>query len=370
MKKIKILYLVSSLKKCGPINILMGIINQLDKKRFDISVIALSKEKKGSIPVRFPDLDIRIVNLNNSRIKGALKNLKAVQSFVDENNIDICHSNDFRADHINSKLKGVITTNTIHNFPKEDYIYRYGTLSGKLMEKTHKKTIAKISYPIACSKTIRDKFLKTYGITTNFIQNGVNTKEYYLDSAMKLDLKKDLNLPLDKHVFIVSGALTDLKNPRIIINTFNRLNNNDTFLVFIGKGYLLKQLIKENKNENIVFKGNVENVPVYLKASDYYISASLTEGLPNSVLEAMSSGIPCLLSKIPSHLEIVGKSYPYLFEPNDSDQLMAKVKSIIKNDTKAICDELNGKIHEIFNTDNMSSQYQQVYLDLIKQARR
>lgn len=370
MKKIKLLYLVSSLKKCGPINILSGLINGLDKNRFDISIIALSKEKKGSLAVHFQDPDIRIDNLNNSRIKGALKNLKEVQAYIDAYGIDICHSNDFRADHINSKLKRVITTNTIHNFPKEDYIYRYGKLSGQLMEVTHKKTIGKISCPIACSKTIRDKFLKKYKLKTDFIQNGVNTKAYYEQPESKPVLKKKLHLPVDKKIFIVSGGLTTLKNPRIIIDAFNAINDTSMFLVFIGKGNLLDSLVKENKNKNIIFKGRVDHVNMYLNASDYYISASLTEGLPNSVLEAMSSGLPCLLSNISAHEEIVGKSYPYLFDPNEADQLVEKIQSVMETDNKEICQQLKRKINDNFSAEKMSKQYQDVYLNLIKKSGR
>lgn len=370
MKKIKIVYLVSSLKKCGPINILSGIINGLNKNKFEITVIALSKVKKGSIQVSFKDPNIGVYNLNNGRIEGAFKNLKTIQAFIDEQNIDLCHSNDFRADQINSKLKRVVTTNTIHNFPKEDYSYRYGKLIGQLMELTHKKAITKISYPIACSKTVRDKFLKTYNITTGFIQNGVNIKEYCPKHEMKLPLKADLKLRLHKHIFIVSGALTYLKNPQVIINAFNKLQDTDILLLFIGNGNLLDSLIQENKNQNIVFVGKVEDVHAYLNASDYYISASLTEGLPNSVLEAMSCELPCLLSNIPSHLEIVGNSYPYLFDPKDPDDLMTKIRSILKNDTKEICQGLKQKIDGNFSVEIMSKQYEEVYLELIQKANR
>ena len=67
-------------------------------------------------------------------------------------------------------------------------------------------------------------------------------------------------------------------------------------------------------------------------------------------------------------MEIVGKTYNYLFNPKDSVELMEKVKLILKNDTKEISQYLEGKIAEIFNTETMSKQYQVVYLDQIKRA--
>ena len=47
----------------------------------------------------------------------------------------------------------------------------------------------------------------------------------------------------------------------------------------------------------------------YLQAVDYFISASSDEGLPNSVLEALATGLPVLLSDIPSHREILERTH-------------------------------------------------------------
>jgi len=368
MEKLKILYLVSTLKKCGPINILYGIIKGLDKDIFDIYIICLSKEGEYSMTDHFLSMNIQVINLNNDRVTGIIKNKMAVQSFVDANKIAISHSHGFRADSINSKLKHVISINTIHNFPKEDYIYRYGKILGRVMEIAHKKTITQIMYPIACSNTVRDKFLLNYDISTCVVQNGIDKKKFVPAKGLKNQLKEDLNLPLDKNIFIVSGALTKLKNPKLIIKTFNQLQDANSLLLFIGNGKLLKTLSQSNKNKRIIFRGKVDQVHDYLKASNYYISASFTEGLPNSVLEAMGSGLPCLLSNIPSHMEIVGKTYNYLFNPKDAEELMEKIKLILKNDTKQISQYLEAKITEIFNIEAMSKQYQAVYLDQIKRA--
>jgi len=368
MKKLKILYLVSTLKKCGPINILYGIIKGMDTDIFDIFIICLSKEGEYSMTDHFLAMNIQIINLNNDRVTGIIKNKMAVQSFVDTHKIDVSHSHGLRADSINSRLQNVVRFNTIHNFPGEDYIFRYGKILGRVMEIAHKKAITQITYPIACSKTVRDKFLLKYGITTCVVQNGIDRKEFLPSNGQNDQLKEDLNLPSDKNVFIVSGALTDLKNPKLIINAFNQLQDTNSLLLFIGDGKLLKTLSQSNKNKHIIFRGKVNQVHDYLKASSYYISASLTEGLPNSVLEAMSSGLPCLLSNISSHMEIAGKTYKYLFDPNNSKELMEKVKLILKNDTTEISQYLENKIAEIFNTEAMSKQYQAVYIDQIKRA--
>ena len=64
----------------------------------------------------------------------------------------------------------------------------------------------------------------------------------------------------------------------------------------------------------------IGHVQEYLGASNYFISASLAEGLPNSVLEAMACGLPCILSNIPPHVEI--------HEMNKDSSLMFDIKDV------------------------------------------
>lgn len=363
MDKIKILYLVSTLKKCGPINILYGIVAGLDRSKFDIYILCLSEEGKDSAVERFKALPLKIYHLNNSRLLGLFKNKRAVQKMVDKLDIDLSHSHGIRADHINSRLKNVIRFNTIHNFPAEDYTLRYGKAKGMLMEIIHKRAIVKLDHPIACSKAISDKFNSIYGIATGFIQNGIDTNCFFPDKKLKHPLKVELGLPPDKRIFIVSSALTRLKNPQIILEAFNQILDPRVHLLFLGSGELLEPLASKNKNGAVDFKGKVQNVSDYLKASDYFVSASLTEGLPNSVLEALGTGLPALLSKIPSHIEIVGHSYPYLFDPEDAADLHQKMEQVLDHDNRELISAMERKINSEFSAGTMSRKYASLYLD-------
>lgn len=344
-------------------NILYGIIAGLDRSRFDIYIVCLSAEGKDSALEMFKTLGLNIYQLNNSRLLGLFKNKREVQKLVDKLKIDLIHSHGIRADHINSRLKKVIRLNTIHNFPAEDYTFRYGKAKGILMEILHKRAVAKLDHPVACSKNIGDKFQSLYGIATTFIQNGIDTNRFFPDKKLKHQLKIELGLPPDKRIFIVSSALTLLKNPQIIVEAFNQIRDPNVFLLFIGSGELLQALAAKNKNTSIVFKGKVNNVSDHLKASDYFVSASLTEGLPNSVLEALGTGLPALLSEIPPHVEIVGPLYPYLFDPENAADLHQKMEQVLKNDHIEMSRDLERKINSEFSASIMSEKYASLYLN-------
>jgi len=364
MKKIKILYLVSTLKKCGPINILYGIVKGLDHGLFDISILCLSSEKQLSMKIPFEKLGCKLMSLNNTRLKGALKNKEAVKKILSSNQIDIVHSHGLRADMINADLKSVCRFTTIHNFPGEDYVLQYGKIKGSIMANKHTKAIARIEHRIACSKYISEKFSSSYNLKVSCINNGIVTSLFQNQvNKTKTELRRALELPLNKKIFLVSGSLIKRKDPETILKAFDQLNDNETILVLIGTGKLENKLKSRFKSDDILFKGAVNNVSDYLYACDFFISSSSSEGLPNSVLEAMYSGLPVILSDIDSHREIVGHSYPFLFKPSSVSELKEKLSLIVKLDNTSLIKSNAALIISDFNAKDMAKQYQKKYLD-------
>ena len=103
---IKIAYLISTLKRCGPVNVLYDIIRHIDRNKFNIEIINLSPESQDSRLEEFYDLEINIVQLNLSRIKGIFFAKKRVVSEVNKFKADIVHSHGYRADILNSTILG------------------------------------------------------------------------------------------------------------------------------------------------------------------------------------------------------------------------------------------------------------------------
>ena len=271
MKKINILYLVSTLKKSGPINILYGIVNGLDKEKFTVIIASLSSEKSNSMRKQFQHIGCEIYDLNNSRLKGLLKNQKIIQKLVDQKRIQLCHSHGLRADAINSKLKRVISFTTIHNIPYEDYPMKFGEIKGALMAAKHLKVISRIDHSVACSQSIGNWFSTKEGIETAVISNGIITTDFQ-KSDDRIQTRQIISgLPEYKKIMLASGSLIKRKDPETIIKAFHLLNRNDITLLFIGSGELEEGLRIQYESTNILFKGEVKNVYDYLNKSDYLL---------------------------------------------------------------------------------------------------
>lgn len=368
--KIKILYLVSTLKRCGPTNQLFNIVSNLDKSKFSAKVVTLSKESKDTLEPKFIEAGIDVESLSLSRFMGLVKGFSKLKKRISDFKPDVVHSQGIRSDEYAVKLMkyGIKAIGTIRCIPNEDYLMTYGKLKGGIMANNHLKNLQKLDKAISVSNSIGLSLIRI-GLETETIQNGCDINRYRpVSKEEKTKIKKKLNLPENKTILISVGHLSTRKDPLTIIKAFKESKNKqDLYLMFVGDGDLYKQCENEIKDEdNIKLIGRVSNVEDYLKASDVFISASLSEGLPNTVLESLSCGVPTILSNIPQHLEIFEKDiYQSLFfETRDVTHLTQILESISLNDLNVL--PTRSIIENKFDSKIMSLKYQNKYIELLR----
>lgn len=139
-----------------------------------------------------------------------------------------------------------------------------------------------------------------------YIPNGVDIDLFRVRE--KESLKQELELPLDGEIILSYGRISDQKRPMELIDLFAQisLKINNITLVFAGDGELLpraRKIVEKRNLENVKFLGYVDHktvAPKLLAASDYYILISKYEGQPLTLLEAMASGLKCIVSDIPN----------------------------------------------------------------------
>ena len=152
------------------------------------------------------------------------------------------------------------------------------------------------------------KFMNIKNVTV--ISNGVDVDRFKpLDDKKSIQAKFDI--PKDAVVLLSVGRLTAMKMPFMMMDTFDKIQKSSEryMLVVAGKGELFESVKKYaiRKNvRNIKFLGFVpeEDLPDLYACSDFYIMTSKYEGQPLTLLEAMASGLPCIVSDIPN-LKIV-----------------------------------------------------------------
>lgn len=357
----KILYVVSTLGRSGPTNQLFNIVQYLDRSRFEVYLITLSAEPEDSRWDDYAALGVKLASLKLSRLKSFLLGKKKLEKMVRNINPDLIHTQGIRADHLVSNMGLMIPcVITVHNFAPEDYSMKFGWLKSKLMVAQHFRLLRKADNLVACSKTISCKLDKV-GIRAKPIQNGVTAVMGDIDNVSHISSKK-------KPIFMFVGNLIPRKNVMVLIKAFNALPaDTKGTLVVVGDGPLMTEL-KAVAGESIIFLGSVSNVPDYLAAADYFVSASLSEGLPIAVLESLFSGVPVILSDIESHAEIASASPAAckLFSLDGGMEELSKVLSearlIFDSESKS---EAKRVARDVFSAERMSTQYQDYYRKVI-----
>jgi glycosyltransferase involved in cell wall biosynthesis len=355
----KIMYVVSTLKSSGPTTQLYYLIKYLDRSIFSPLIVTLSDEPIDSSWNDFDALGVKITSLKLSRIRGLFLAKHRLKVLISNFNPDIIHSQGFRPNNImmiaNNLIPWVMTS---HNYPKEDYPMKYKKFLGNWMASKQFLSMKKCRNVIACSKTIANK-LSVHGINSIPIQNGIEIQKTY---------NKVNDNKFSHPIFICVGNLIARKNISFVIKAFNQFSKTHTgSLIILGDGVEMNNLKALITNEHVFFEGKVDNVNDYLAISDYFVSSSLSEGLPYTVLEALALGLPVFLSDIPSHQEIAleVKIACHIFKlSNGEDGLCNKFSNARNIFPELVDQEAISTVSTFFSAKVMSQKYQDVYSTL------
>lgn len=365
-KPTRVLFLVSTLRNSGPTKQLYGLVKNLNRDVYSASILTLSPEPEPNSAWRsFEDQGLEMGSLRFSRFEGLLLARSRVREVIAQIKPDIVHTQGIRADVLNAgSMKGLPSLCTARNYPFDDYPTKFGKLRGGMMARRHVQALRKI-HVVACSHAIAAQ-LVTHGIVADVVQNGVATETFYpVDRAVKAALRSKLRLPQEAFVLLSVGSLIPRKDMRTVVEAYQsaRLGSNAR-LVVLGGGPLEGGL-RNVADETVLIKGHVDNVKDYLNAADVFLSSSLAEGLPNTVLEAMASGLPCILSDIPPHRELLEEDDAF-FPCGDISALSSRLSAIADKDLTALGFEARMHVEQRLSAERMAAEYQKIYRKVLE----
>ena len=136
----------------------------------------------------------------------------------------------------------------------------------------------------------------------------------------------------------------------------------------------LEEFVRANPGlrERVRFLGPCDRVPEFLNAIDVYVLPSISEGISNSLLEAMATGVPVMASDVGGNPEVVvdGTS-GILFPVGDFRQLTDRLLFLSNQGAlrSQLAENARRRIEEEFSVDLMIRRYEEMYAGVTRDRR-
>lgn len=260
------------------------------------------------------------------------------------------------------KLFGKKVVVTVHGIDWQREKWKSG-FGSKFIRKGEKNAVKYADEIIVLSKGVQDYFEDTYGRKTHFIPNGVNRPEI---RQAKLITEK-FGLTKDSYILFL-GRLVPEKGIRYLVEVFKKIDTNKKLVIAGGSSdtdSFMQELKTMSKDDNrIIFTGFVQGEmldELYSNAYIYTLPSDL-EGMPLSLLEAMSYGNCCLVSDIPECVEVV-EDKAMIFKKSDVKDLREKLQDACDHPEKVL--ELKKQAADFicakYNWDKVVEETMKVY---------
>lgn len=218
------------------------------------------------------------------------------------------------------------------------------------------------------------------------VPNGIDTGVFQpLREELRLNLRKKMGIAPNSLAILYVGRFVKRKGLELLVDAFEgAIKKCDTArasLFLAGSGELqanssYDSLFKRSEN----LKGKLVILPPaippveYYQMADIFVSPAFAEGMPNTVLEALAIGLPCILSDIRPHMDLVLKNSNArirLFKTGSLSELTELLSESIHNASQLIAQPNKaGSLEEQFHIDNVALRYEAIYHQLATAGRK
>ncbi|MGI6123658.1 MAG: glycosyltransferase family 4 protein [Acetivibrionales bacterium] len=245
---------------------------------------------------------------------------------------------------------------------------KWGGFSSRFLKFGEYATARFAHRTISVSESLVDYYREKYKKNVDYIKNGVEIKECVSPETIREKWGLE-----SKAYFLYLGRLVPEKGIHYLIEAYKRLSTDKKLVIAGGSShsddYERELHLKAGDNEKIIFTGFVQGriLEELLSNAFVYVLPSDIEGMPISLLEAMSYGKLCLASDIEENRAVISR-YGITFKHRDIDDLSKKMDMIL-NDEENLNISRSTIIEYIknnFDWDDAADKTMKLYVELLK----
>lgn len=379
-QKISLMYLINCFSLAGAEKLVFDLATGIDKEKFEVIVCGMATIKDRIEETICNDLQekgVRTMLLGKPANKRRIEAVLNLRKSLKENNITIlhthCQSPDFYGKISAFLARTPLVFSTIHN------VAGYHSMHESILKKLTTRYVA-------ISETVKQYAVSDLKIPSGKIEviyNAINTHKFAgitIDKNAKL---RDLGVPIGRRIITTVGNCQERKGHRYLIEAAERIVKNfpDTHFLIVGdtsadsdSAGRIKDMVTNMKlQDRITLTGKRFDIPEILSISDIFVLPSLYEGLPISLLEAMASGVPAVVTNVGSNPEVITDGVNgFMVPPKDSLLLAQRIKDLLADPLKANTMGSEGQktIKESFNMARLVEKHVQLYLRHLERSNK
>ena len=371
-KPIRILHVLHSFDVGGLENGVVNLINHMDRSSFSHAICSITR--MGKLANRLNQKDIELIELGKSAGQDWALPFRLARLFK-KMEPDIVHTRNW------GTIDGIVGAR-LSRIP----IVIHGE-HGRTMEEVDRvnrkrKIVRRILQPfvdrfVTVSWELRDWLCATMGISEKKIKvicNGVDS-EKFCPPLDKNAIRLRYGFRKDEFLIGTVGRLDPVKDHETLIRTIPLLKDRfpNVRLLIIGGGACYSQILglveALGLKKQVILFGERDDVSSLMQIMDLFVLNSLSEGISNTILEAMATGLPVVASNVGGNLELVLEGETgYLIPARSIDALRKAIDSYLVNHGKA---DQHGaaarqRIEEKFSLHKMILSYERFYRALAR----
>ncbi len=325
----------------GTMRFFNSYINKLINDGHTVDIA--TNETTSKVPKCYNEWGCNVYQIDTSRSPLSIGNLKAIKQLkklVAKEKYDIVHCHTpvaamcTRLACRKARKKGTKVFYTAHGF----HFYKGAPLKNWILYYPVEKicarftdvliTINKEDYALAQKKMKAKRVVYVPGVGIDLTKFGQGV----IDKSAKC---KELGIPEDATFLLSVGELNENKNHETAIRAIKDL---DVYYIIAGKGKLqgyLQNLIDElGLTDRVKLLGFRNDVAELCQTADIYVLPSIREGLNVSVMEAMASGLPCVVGNIRGNTDLIDENGGALFSPHSVFECKEAIEKVLSKDMK------------------------------------
>ena len=340
-KKPRVLHLITSFEVGGTERQAVELLKRIDRRRFDVSLAALRLEGPlyQEVAAIFPHApQFPLTSFYNAN---AAKQLMRLRHLMVRKQVEILHAHDFYAGLLGAAAARFARVRVIA-------CQRHMRLSDRRAHEWGTRLTHRLAHRVLVnSEAIRDHLLAGGRIAPEkivVIHNGLSAAAELaiLDNGARVKqraaLLRELNLDEGAKLIGIVARLQPVKGHRYFVEAASRIAAVEpkAHFLLVGDGALRREIEEQaarlGVNDRVHLLGDRRDAALIAAGFDVAVSASLSEGLPNAVMEAMAAGAPVVATAVGGTTELVIDSATgFLAPPADADALARRILDALRN---------------------------------------